>query len=79
MKYHASNKEKHYDRISVLKKLEDKYNFEGVDYPVSYDDIKVFEENNKVGVVVYGIDDEKSIVKEYHGNKDYLLNDRIYL
>ena len=79
VKYHSTAKEKHYDRVSVLKKLEDKYNFEGVDYPASYDDIKVFEENNKVGVVVYGMDEEKAIVKEYHGNKDYLLNDRIYL
>jgi hypothetical protein len=29
--------------------------------------------------VVYGIDEENAIVKEYHGNKDYLLTDRIYL
>jgi hypothetical protein len=79
MKYHSSKREKNCDRISALKKLEDKYNFEGVDYPTSYDDIKVFEENNKVGVVVYVIDEEKSISKEYHGNKDYLLNERIYL
>ena len=41
--------------------------------------LKMFEENDKVGVVVYVIDDNNSIIKEYHGNKDYLLNDRIYL
>ena len=59
--------------------MEDKYNYEGVNYPASYDDIKIFEENNKIGVVVYAIDEQNSIIKEYHGNKEYLLNERIYL
>ena len=45
MKYHTSSKEKHIDRLTVLKKLEDKYTFEGIQYPVSFDDIKCFEEN----------------------------------
>ena len=59
--------------------MEDKYNYEGVNYPASYDDIKIFEENNKIGIVVYAIDEQNSIIKEYHGNKEYLLNERIYL
>ena len=70
---------KNNDRLTVFKKLEDKYNYEGVNYPASYDDIKIFEENNKIGVVVYAIDEKNSIIKEYHGNKEYLLNERIYL
>ena len=59
--------------------MEDKYNYEGINYPASYEDIKVFEENNKIGVVVYAIDEKNCIIKEYHGNKEYLLNERIYL
>ena len=59
--------------------MKDKYNYEGINYPASYEDIKVFEENNKIGVVVYAIDEENCIIKEYHGNKEYLLNERIYL
>lgn len=79
MKYHQSEKIKNCDRLSVLSKLEDKYNYDNVEFPTSYDDIKTFEENNKVGVIVYEIDDDNNIIREYPGNPDYLLNDRIYL
>ena len=47
MKYHSSKQEKHNDRLTFFKKMEDKYNYEGVNYPASYDDIKIFEENKK--------------------------------
>ena len=78
MKYHQSDKIKNSDKITALAKLEDKYNYDGVEFPTSYDDIKTFEENNKVGVLVYELDND-NIIKEYPGNKEYLLNDRIYL
>ena len=59
--------------------MEDKYNCEGVNYPVFYDDIKVLKKIIKNGVVVYAIDEENCITKEYHGHKEYLPNERIYL
>jgi len=37
VKYHQSKKEKHCDRISVLKKVEDKYNYEGISYPATFE------------------------------------------
>ena len=52
VKYHQSKKEKHSDRISVLMKLEDKYNYEGVNYPATFEDIQTFEKHNKVVVFI---------------------------
>ena len=78
MKYHSSTKVKHCDRLSVLKKLEDKYNFDNVEFPASYDDIETFENNNQIDVQTYAMNGD-NIIKEYYGNKYYLLNDRIYL
>ena len=58
--------------------MEDKDNFDNADSPAIYDDSKTSESNNEVGVQVYALDGE-TIIKLYHGNNDYLLNDRIYL
>ena len=79
MKYHASAKENNRGRLSVLNNTEDSYTYDNVEFPASFDDIKTFENNNKVGVIVYGLDSDSIIVREYHCNKDYLLNDTIYL
>ena len=43
MKYHQTDKSKHSDRLSVLKKVEDKYKYDNMNFPTSYDDIKTFE------------------------------------
>jgi hypothetical protein len=79
MKYHQSNKQKHDDRTSVLSKLEDKYNYDGLTFPVSYDDITKFEDNNKVCIFVYYINDQSEIHKERNGNVDYYNKDLVYL
>jgi uncharacterized C2H2 Zn-finger protein len=90
MKYHQTDKSKNSDRLSVLKKVEDKYNYDNMHFPTSYDDIKTFEENNKVCVMVYTTstetyienDEEKEelvIVRDFLGNPDYFLNDNINL
>ena len=39
MKYHQSDKSKHSDRITVLTKVVDKYDYTNVNFPTSYDDI----------------------------------------
>jgi hypothetical protein len=79
MKYHQSKKEKHDDRITVLRKLDDKYDYSNIQYPASHEDINVFEENNKVSMFVYNIDEDNSIREEYRGNVNYISNDIIYL
>ena len=50
MLYHQTAKTTHCDRLSVLKKVEDKYDWEGVNFPVSFDDIQTFE-NNRCALV----------------------------
>jgi hypothetical protein len=78
-KYHQSKKDKHDDRITVLRKLDDKYDYSNMQYPSSHEDISIFEENNKVCVFVYFIDEDNSIREEYRGDVNYLTNDIIYL
>ena len=78
MKYHQSKKEKNGDRTSVLSKIEDKYNYENVNFPAGFDDIETFEHNNKVSVFVYNITDG-AITREKVGNPEYILNDSVYL
>ena len=78
MKYHQSKQEKHDDRISKLKQVDDKFDYTGLSYPVSFEDIKLFENNNKIAVFVYYINDENIIAKEKNGNPEY-RNNIIYL
>ena len=60
-KYHTSTKANSCDRLSGFNKLEDKYNYENVQFPASYEDIKTFEENNKIGVIVYGMEENEIV------------------
>ena len=68
MRYHQSQQEKNDSRLSVLSKVADKYDYTGVEFPASYDDIARFEELNKVCVFVYIINEEGKIHKERDGN-----------
>jgi hypothetical protein len=58
--------------------VQDKYNYEGVNFPASYDNIENIQDNNKVCVVVFTTKNENEdtiIVKEMLGNPDYFIND----
>jgi len=74
MKYHQSKKSKHDDRITVLKKVEDKFIYDGINYPTTFDDITKFEDLNEVSIFVYGIGKNGNIVKERNGNYNYRNN-----
>ncbi len=54
MLHHQSEKKKHGERVGVLKKLKDKYDWTGVQFPTGFNDITKFENNNKVCVNIYG-------------------------
>ena len=60
MLYHQSPQLKHSDRITVLDKIEDKYNYGQLSYPTSLDDIRQFEEDNKITVNVLCLDSENN-------------------
>ena len=55
---------KNSDRITVLRQIQDKYDYSGIEFPVSLSNIKQFEENNKVCVYVYEIDEETNDIIE---------------
>ena len=61
MKYHQSLKDKNSHRITVLKKVDDNYNYENVNFPASLNDIEQFELNNKLSVFVYSVNDKDGI------------------
>ncbi len=47
------------DRVTALDKVEDKYNWEGVNFPSSFDDIATFENNTNVFVTIFGYSEVK--------------------
>jgi hypothetical protein len=78
MKYHQTSRGKDCQNISALKKVQDKYNYDGIEFPVSYDDIYKFEELNNICIYVYSIDDDK-VILDKPGSLDYLQTDIAYL
>ena len=79
LKYHQSAKDKNASRICKLKNVVDKYNYEGIEYPTSYDDIYNFEEINKVCVYVYTLAENNSIIIDTEGTAEYAMNEIIHL
>ena len=79
MRYHQTDKGSHKQNISCLKKVQDKYDYSRIPFPVMYEDIETFEENIKVCIYVYGIDEDNKIITEKAGNTKYILNECIYL
>jgi hypothetical protein len=77
--YHQSGKGKNDDRISALNKISDKYNYDNVNLPAGYDDIKQFEINNEVAVFVYTCSSKNEILRDFIGNPSFIANDVIYL
>ena len=79
LRYHQSDKEKNGDRVSVLNKIKDKYNWEGVNFPTGFNDIETFENNNKVCVNVWQYENGKTFNPLRLGNIQFVKNDNINL
>ena len=79
LRYHQSAKCHHDSRLSKLKKIADKYNYDGMEFPASYEAISAFEESSKVCIFIYELDSEDQIRLGQRGNIAYLTNDLIYL
>ena len=64
IKYHQTKKAKHDDRISVLKKVVDKYTYENVNYPASIEDVRIFEaQNENTAINIFEYNEAKNNVE----------------
>ena len=79
MLYHQSKQEKHSERTTALSKMKDKYDYSGLEYPVSFDGIRRFEEINKVSIYVYEVDEETNDINECKKGNTQYINNVIYL
>ncbi len=61
MKYHQSPQAKHSHRLTNLKKVEDMYNYNDISYPVGSDDITNSEDNNKLMINVWKMEENGNI------------------
>jgi hypothetical protein len=78
LKYHQSDKSKNSARLSALKKVNDKYNYDDLTFPLQLDDIEVFESNNaSTGVNVFEVIDNR-LTTIYKSSNVY-ASDRIVL
>ena len=79
MLYHHSDKGQNAIRTNALQKINDKYNYAGLEYPVSLEGVAHFENLNKVCIYVYEIDEDTGdIIDCKKGNTCY-INNVIYL
>jgi len=60
----------HFDRVSIWKQFENRFNFNGLNYPVINEDIEKFEEfNDSLCVVVLTYDEQGKIIPDYISNR----------
>ena len=65
--------------VSVLYKIADIYSFENIAFPVSYEDIDIFQSLNKICVMAYKLDHEDILDLSKQGDYKYVLNNIVYL
>ena len=70
---------KNTDRVSALKKINDKYNYGGMVFPADYTSIEAFEELSQVCIFIYEIDEEGKLRLSKVGKIEYLTLDFKYL
>ena len=79
MLYHQTSKGKHDSRVTVLKKVADKYKWEGIGFPASFNDVEKFEHLNQVCINVWGISEANEVHPLRLGSIPYIKNDTINL
>ena len=71
--YTIKRNKKNSDRITVLRKVQDKYDYSDIlTYPVTFEDIEKFENTNKICIYVYEICDGGDIIICKAGNSKYI-------
>ena len=79
LRYHQSARNNNDSRLSKPKKVAEKYNYDGMEFPASYEAISAFEDINRVCIFIYELDSEDKIRLGQRGNIAYLTTDLIYL
>ena len=67
-----------YSRLFKLKKVDDRCNCEGVEFPASYEPISAFEEINEVCIFIFEFDSEGQIILGQRGRHEHLTDDLIH-
>ena len=75
----VSKKSNNDSRLSKLKKVAEKYNYDGMVFPASDEAISAFEDNNRVCIFICELDSDAQIRLGQRGNIAYLTDDLIYL
>ena len=70
---------KHDHRITVLAKVDDKYDWSGITFPVSVDQIETFEENNKVTMNIWETGEDEKTYLTRQGNVLHCQNGMVNL
>jgi hypothetical protein len=78
MRYHQTKYGPKDRLVKHLRCINDKYDYEGVHFPASIEDIKLFEDLNMISMFVYKLEDG-NINRYYIGKPDYITNDKCYL
>ena len=62
-----------------MNKIGDSYSDEGIAFPVSCEGIDIFQDVNKICVMVHENDNEETVVLFKHGDYKSILNDIVHL
>jgi hypothetical protein len=69
--YHQTKQEKHDNRLTVLSKFNNTYNYKDISYPTSLEDVKQFEINNELCITSYTINKHNDVITHQLGNLKY--------
>ena len=62
-----------------MNKIEDKYSYEVIAFPLNYKDIDILQRFNQICGMAYGLDDVEIVVLSKQGDYEYILIDIVYL
>ena len=60
-----------------MNKIEDQYSFQDNAFPVNYEDIDIFQHDNKICVMAFEIDDEETVALSLQSDYTNILNDTV--
>lgn len=66
-------------RLLKLNKVEDKYNYRGMEFPTSYEGVSTLGEINGVCILIYALDSEGNIRPRQNGRLEHRTDDLFYL